>query len=77
MIDDRCPLCGGDFIDELVVFTADLKPGILVLKDVPARVCFQCGYESIPYKTALQIEELAQAARSKSIDVEVAKYSVA
>ena len=35
---DNCPLCGGEFHDDLVVFTADLKPGILVIKDVPARV---------------------------------------
>ena len=77
MKDDRCPLCGGEFIDELVIFTADLKPGILVIKDVPARVCSQCGYESIPYDTAVKIEDIAQVSKGKNIEVEVMRYDAA
>ena len=77
MSSDRCPLCGGIFHDEPVIFTADLKPGILVIKDVPARVCTQCGYESILYETSIRIEEIARLSKDKKIEIEVMRYNAA
>lgn len=77
MNNDTCPLCGGSFHDEPVIFTADLKPGILVIKDVPARVCNQCGYESLLYETSVRIEEIARSSRNKKIEIEVMRYNAA
>ena len=74
---DNCPLCGGEFHDDFVIFTADLKPGILVIKEVPARVCNHCGYESIEHDTAVKIEKIAKASRDKDIEVEVLKFHAA
>jgi YgiT-type zinc finger domain-containing protein len=74
---DNCPLCGGDFHNDFVIFTADLKPGILVIKDVPARVCNHCGYESLSYDTSIKIETIAEASRKKEIEIEVLKFNAA
>ena len=77
MNNDNCPLCGGEFIDGYVIFTADLKPGILVIKDVPAKVCNHCGYESIDHGTAIKIEKIAKISREKAIEIEVLKFNAA
>ena len=77
MSKDNCPLCGGEFHDDLVVFTAYLKPEILVIKDVPARVCVHCGYESIDLYTTAKIEKIAESSRNKDVEVEVLKFHAA
>ncbi len=74
---DTCPLCNAEFHDGYVIFTADLKPGILVIKDVPARICDHCGYESIDIKTVRTIEEMAHIARNKDVEIEVLKFHAA
>lgn len=74
---DNCPLCSGEFHDGFVIFTADLKPGILVIKDVPARVCSHCGYESIEFDIAAKIEKIAETSRCKEIEIEVLKFHAA
>ena len=43
----RCPLCGGVFIDGTTTFTVELGFGVAVVRDVPARVCEQCGDASL------------------------------
>ena len=39
----RCPLCGGSKKAGRTTFTVDLGFGVVVVRDVPASVCSQCG----------------------------------
>jgi len=38
-----CPLCGGKKKLGTTTFTADLGFGVVVVRNVPATVCSQCG----------------------------------
>ena len=42
-----CPICGGKKSKGKTTFSADLGSGIVVVRDVKARICWQCGEEWI------------------------------
>ncbi|MBW8003327.1 MAG: type II toxin-antitoxin system MqsA family antitoxin [Planctomycetes bacterium] len=43
----KCPLCGGNKKQGKTTFTVDLGFGIVIVGDVPATVCSQCGADWI------------------------------
>ena len=59
----RCPLCGGVFIDGTTNFTVELGFGVAVVRDVPARVCKQCGDASLTTEAARWLEVIVESAR--------------
>ena len=52
-------------------FSADLGSGVVVVRNVRATVCAQCGEEWIDTDTAHQLEEIVNDARKKRLLVEV------
>ena len=72
---DTCPLCGGNKKSGKTIFTVALREGILVVRDVPALICGQCGEDWIEDKVAVRLEEFANEARKKHLQVEVAAFS--
>ena len=46
-----------------------------MIRDVPALVCAQCGEDWIEDAIAIRLEQLAQEARKKHLQVEVAAFS--
>ena len=72
---DACPLCGGNKKAGKTIFTVSLGEGVLVVRDVPASVCGQCGENWIDDKTASRLERLTSDARKKHLQVEVAAFS--
>ena len=72
---DSCPLCGGRKKPGKTVFTVALGEGVLVVRDVPALVCGQCGEDWIEDKAASRLEQLVDDARKKHLQVEVAAFS--
>ena len=71
---DTCPLCGGRKKSGKTIFTVSLGEGILVVRDVPALVCNQCGEDWIEDKIASRLEKFVDQARSKNLQVEVAAF---
>lgn len=69
-----CPLCGGKRERGRTTFTADLGVSIVVVRDVPARVCVQCGSDWIEDKIAAQIEEIVQKAKASGNQVAVSSF---
>lgn len=69
--DSSCPLCGGRKKTGMTTFTADLGFGVVVVRNVPATVCSQCGADWISDETARQIDVLVEEARKKRLQVEV------
>ena len=67
----QCPLCGGDKRPGTTTFTADLGFGIVVVRQVPALVCAQCGADWISDDVAACIEALVEDAKKKRLEVEV------
>jgi len=39
----RCPLCGGELEEKTVTHPQEYKGRIIILENVPAEVCLQCG----------------------------------
>nr|WP_246561916.1 type II toxin-antitoxin system MqsA family antitoxin [Geobacter grbiciae] len=66
-----CPLCGGGMEAGKTTFTADLGFGVVVVRNVPATQCSQCGADWIDDATAARIEKIVADVRSRHAIVEV------
>jgi len=58
-----CPLCKGEKQPGKTTFTVDLGFGVVVIRDVPATVCSQCGADWITDDVAEKLEKLVEEAR--------------
>jgi YgiT-type zinc finger domain-containing protein len=74
---DTCPICGGTKIKGTTTFTVDLGFGVVVVRNVPALVCEQCGADWIADETAEHLEKTVNDARLRHRQVEVTAYSSA
>ncbi len=72
---DSCPLCGGSKRPGVTTFTVELGFGVVVIREVPATVCSQCGTDWISDDVAEQIETLVDDARKKRLLVEVMSFA--
>jgi len=68
----RCPLCGGEKVQGTTTVTVDLGDALIVVRDVPAKVCSLCGADWINDDTAQQIESIVEDAKKKHNQIEVA-----
>jgi YgiT-type zinc finger domain-containing protein len=75
VLPDKCPLCGGTKKAGKTTFTADLGFGVVVVRDVPAMVCSQCGADWIEDTIAAKLEEIVSDARQRHHIVEVTSLS--
>ncbi|MBI4833099.1 MAG: type II toxin-antitoxin system MqsA family antitoxin [Candidatus Lindowbacteria bacterium] len=66
-----CPVCGGRKKNGRVLYSVDMGFGVVIVRNVPAKVCGQCGEEWIAPDTALKLEKLTEQARKKRHQVEV------
>jgi YgiT-type zinc finger domain-containing protein len=66
-----CPLCGGKKQPGTTTFTAELGFGVVVIRNVPATICAQCGTDWIADDVAERLETLVDDARKKRPQVEV------
>ena len=67
----RCALCGGDLVPGHITTTTELGDCVLVVRDVPATVCDQCGEEWLTHAMVTELHRLAEDARSRGAVVEV------
>lgn len=70
-LDSACPLCGGAKRAGRTTCTADLGDALVVVRNVPATVCGQCGEEWIAADTAQTLERLTEEAREKHEQVAI------
>lgn len=74
---DKCPLCGGTKKSGKTTFTVELGFGVVVVRDVPATVCSQCGSDWIDDAVSAKLEAIVSDARKKHHTVEVTSLSAA
>ncbi|MDZ7690980.1 MAG: type II toxin-antitoxin system MqsA family antitoxin [Balneolaceae bacterium] len=72
----KCFACGGTMEPGKTTFTADFGSGVVVVRDVPATVCSQCGMEWIDDDIAERIENIVKDAKDKHSVVEVMSLTV-
>lgn len=70
-----CPLCGGEKQAGKTTFTVDLGFGVVVVREVPATVCSQCGADWIDDTIAEKLEKIVNDARERHNLVEVTTLS--
>lgn len=74
---EKCPLCAGEKKSGTTTYSVDLKFGVVVVRDVPAKVCSQCGEEWIEQKVAKELERIVQNARLAHCELEVIPFQPA
>jgi len=72
---DICPVCGGTKTQGTTTFTVDLGFGVVVVRDVPALICDQCGADWIEDAVAERLEQTVNNARKRHRQVEVTAYA--
>lgn len=71
----KCNTCGGTMEKGETIVTVDFGSGVVVLRNVPATVCSQCGMEWVGDDVAERIETIVQDAKDKHSEVEVMSFS--
>jgi len=66
-----CALCGGTRRAGRVTHSVDLGTTVVVVRNVQAQVCDQCGESWLEDATVAQLERIAQEARARGVEVEV------
>lgn len=69
-----CPVCKGEFTRGTTNFPVELESGFLIIKNVPADVCGQCGEVFIPDDIAEALEKMVEAARKSKAEIEIVSY---
>lgn len=70
----KCFKCKGNLELKKVNYIVDLGNTIIIVKEVPAKVCMQCGEQYYDDETAENIEKIVNQLKKLSIEVTVVKY---
>lgn len=54
----NCFVCKGEMEEKKVNYMVDLEDTIIIIKEVPAKVCTQCGEQYFDDETAENIEKI-------------------
>ena len=74
----KCVICkNGDVETKTATFTVDKDGHALILRNVPARVCRQCGEPYFNAEVTSRILQQAEKARMSGIDVAILHYQAA
>jgi YgiT-type zinc finger domain-containing protein len=71
----KCVICKhGNAEPGRTTVTLERGPTIVVIRDVPAQVCTECGEYYVDADTSARILALAEEAVKRSAEVEVLRY---
>ena len=70
----NCSICKGDLEIGNVNHIADLDNFIIIIKNVPASVCKQCGEYYLEQNVALEIEKIIDNYRENAAEVIIINY---
>ena len=74
----RCVLCKhGETAQGFTTLTLTRDAMTLVVKDVPASVCNNCGEEYVDSETTTHLLHVAESAAKNGVQVEVRNYTAA
>lgn len=71
----NCFLCKGDMESQNVTHTADLGHCIVIVKNVPAMVCTQCGEVWYSGTVMKQLEKIVDTLDKAITEIAVVNYS--
>ncbi len=71
---ERCPLCRGEMKEGFTTYSVELGFGVVVVRNVPAKICSQCGEEWISPTVAEELEKIVNNARQNQYEIEVVSF---
>ncbi|MGI6014271.1 MAG: type II toxin-antitoxin system MqsA family antitoxin [Oscillospiraceae bacterium] len=73
-----CFFCKGQTVETTTKFIVDLGNCVVIVKNVPAKVCQQCGETSFSDEVAQQLEKIVDTVKhSIMTEVAIIEYSAA
>lgn len=70
----ECFMCKGELIEKKINYMVDLEKTIIIIKDVPAKVCDQCGEQYFDDETSQNIEKIVNKLKDLSTEVTIINY---
>ena len=70
----NCVMCKGKLIEGKVNHIVDIDGHIIIVKNVPANICTQCGDYYIDHKIAIVIEALIDRVLINDTEVTIINY---
>lgn len=70
----KCPVCGGKKESGTTVYSVDIDDCLIVVRNVKAEICSQCGEEWFDDETARELEKITQSALDKRHQVEILAF---
>lgn len=72
----KCTICKfGETNDGLTTVTLHRGESIIVIKDVPAQICENCGEYYLAEDTSEQVLALAESAIQRNAEIEVLRFA--
>ena len=71
----NCAICKAELSKGYVNHIVDLKERIIIIKNVPASICMQCGEYFVDTETATKLETIVEEAKKNKAEIFVAKYN--
>lgn len=72
----NCFFCKGELEQSTTKFIVDLGECVVIVKNVPAMVCRQCGETVFSDETMARLEEIVQSVRSSLVrEVAIVEYA--
>ena len=72
----KCAICKSHLEKKEVNHIVDLgEDGIIIVKNVPANACTQCGEYYLDTATAMELEKIIEEIRKNKAEVLIVKYS--
>lgn len=73
----ECVICKGKLIEGKVNHIVDIDGHIIIIKNVPANICTQCGEYYVDTNIALKLEELIDGVINSNAEVLILNYPTA
>lgn len=70
----NCFMCKGELEEKKVNYIVDLENTIIIIKEVPAKVCTQCGEQFFDDETSENIEKIVNQLKQLAIEVTIVNY---
>lgn len=71
---EKCYFCGGRLTPDLATIPFVVGKAVVVVKQVPAYICAQCGEAIMDSKVAQPVDELLKRARQSGFEVSIITY---
>ncbi|MBO4704654.1 MAG: type II toxin-antitoxin system MqsA family antitoxin [Spirochaetaceae bacterium] len=70
----NCFFCKGSLTDGTTTFMTEIDGCAVIIKNVPAKVCSQCGEASFSDEVAKKLEQIVDSLRTSLTEVAIADY---